>query len=991
MDNMLIETIRRNSIQHGSLPFWSWNDKLEKEELAKQIRNMSELSMNGFFMHARGGLETEYMSDEWFDCIKFCVSEAEKYGMEAWAYDENGWPSGFANGKLLENSDNHAVFLKHEIADVFPDSLEEIYAVYALAKNQKPKRVTQSIAEAEHYLLVFYCTDPSYVDTLRADVTDQFIQTTHVEYQKRLGNAFGTSMPGFFTDEPQYYRYHTPYSKLMDEWFWDEYGYSVFEAIPALFYQFDGAERYRYDYWRMAHTKFITNFIKKIYDWAEENRIQITGHGIDENSLAGQMMCCGGIMPFYEYEHIPGVDYLGRPVQSPTCSKQLGSVCAQLNKKKALSEMYACCGWAVTPKELKLITDLQYANGVNVTCQHLYPYSERGQRKRDYPAHYSKHNPWQAKLKAFNEYYNHLGTILSMGHEVADIVVIHPIHSAWLHYMRFVDKGGIADMDREFRDLTRWLSFHQIPYHFADEWMMERYAKVENEVLIVGECRYRKVILPAMDNLDANTVALLQVFKQNGGEIISYRHHLPTYVGGRKSVDGNLAFLNGISDLTDVGVYEQLGLSMPFTLHSANGETILDIISMVRDTEYGRLFYLTNIGMNEYRNVRLSVNGVNGLGSIDMMTLEMRAIRGYKTSNGSELLLDFEGGASYVLCEYNAPKYLPYAEQEVLKTIKLCNPFVLHNMPENLMTLDRAAISFDGASFSEERPIEQIRDNLLHERYAGKVWLRFSFYTELIPQALEVVFEKVKVNRVFVNGKPLGIGSQTWLDTSFATVNIADQITVGENFVTLEIDYFQNDYVYHVLFDNVMESLRNCLVFDTEIEAVYLRGTFCVRCEGGVPTADDNDALRYPPQTKYIMTSQRREIDPTNIVTDGYPFYGGELELETELNYREGDPTLLCLGGRYAVCDVEVNGQTAGTLMFSKYMDLKPYLTSGKNKLILKICAAYRNLLGPHHSITAENLWVSPNEFTFEGQWEGDQCRNFYSGYSFVRFGIDDT
>ena len=112
-----IETIRSLSPSYGSIPFWSWNDKLEESELRRQIRDMKELGMNGFFMHARGGLETEYLSDEWFDCINACVDEARKLGMEAWSYDENGWPCGFAGGKLLEDKKNHETCLKYEKGD----------------------------------------------------------------------------------------------------------------------------------------------------------------------------------------------------------------------------------------------------------------------------------------------------------------------------------------------------------------------------------------------------------------------------------------------------------------------------------------------------------------------------------------------------------------------------------------------------------------------------------------------------------------------------------------------------------------------------------------------------------------------------------------------------------------------------------------------------------------------------------------------------------
>ena len=43
-------------------PFWSWNERLEPQETAAQVREMDEAGMGGYFMHARGGLQTEYLS-----------------------------------------------------------------------------------------------------------------------------------------------------------------------------------------------------------------------------------------------------------------------------------------------------------------------------------------------------------------------------------------------------------------------------------------------------------------------------------------------------------------------------------------------------------------------------------------------------------------------------------------------------------------------------------------------------------------------------------------------------------------------------------------------------------------------------------------------------------------------------------------------------------------------------------------------------------------
>ena len=100
------ERLQQNAVDYQSIPFWSWNDKLEPEQLRRQIRAMKKAGIGGFFMQARGGLMTEYLGEDWFTATAACIDEAEKQGMHAWCYDENGWPSGFAGMKLLENREN---------------------------------------------------------------------------------------------------------------------------------------------------------------------------------------------------------------------------------------------------------------------------------------------------------------------------------------------------------------------------------------------------------------------------------------------------------------------------------------------------------------------------------------------------------------------------------------------------------------------------------------------------------------------------------------------------------------------------------------------------------------------------------------------------------------------------------------------------------------------------------------------------------------------
>ncbi len=90
-------------------PFWSLNDKLEGLELSRQIGLMDDGWFGGFFLHAREGLVTPYMSEEWLNMIEVCVREAEKRGMYAWLYDEDKWPSGFAGGVVPASSLDYRV------------------------------------------------------------------------------------------------------------------------------------------------------------------------------------------------------------------------------------------------------------------------------------------------------------------------------------------------------------------------------------------------------------------------------------------------------------------------------------------------------------------------------------------------------------------------------------------------------------------------------------------------------------------------------------------------------------------------------------------------------------------------------------------------------------------------------------------------------------------------------------------------------------------
>lgn len=969
-----IERIRAAAPSYGSIPFWSWNDKLEEDGLRRQIRDMKRLGMNGFFMHARGGLETEYLSDEWFDCVNVCVDEAKKLGMEAWSYDENGWPSGFAGGALLKDKKNFATAVEHRSGAFPTDTDPDIIAVYRKNADGSFTRVTEDTGDTD-YLILYKRYDESYVDTLNGDITDMFIEATHEEYKRRVspedfGN--GGAMPGFFTDEPQYYRWGNPYSDILPREFMNAYGYDILDLLPAVFFDFDGADKFRYDYYLLIHKLFINNFIKKIYDWCEKNGARITGHAVEESSLGGQMMCIGGVMPFYRYEHIPGIDYLGRGMADDIAPKQLGSACAQLGRKKALSEMFACCGWDVSPTELKRIAEMQYAGGVNLMCQHLYPYSERGQRKRDYPHHYSEHDPWQDKLGAFDNFFNNLGASLAQGEEYAPILVIHPIHGAYCKYKK--GTNSLAEIEGKFFELSRLLGHDQIPYHYGDEWMMSDMAEVVGDRIRVGLCTYSAVIVPFTYSLDRSTVELLREYIENGGRVWLFAD-TPAYVDGSPE---KLDWLRSNITLDDIKAMRDVVITR-------DGRSVPELRKMTRVIGDERLVYIANITPETLYPVKVELP-CGRWAALDMNTLELHPLCVTDTENGAEVTLSFADSQSYVLVSgadisaETAPDPKPNDSFiPIPRTVELRKPV------SNILTLDTAALSKNGIDYDEPLSVMGIKDNLLRERYDGRVWLRFTYDVDYAPTDLRVAIEPM-YSRVTVNGTEVEPDkTKPWFDRSFATVDIAALTKLGTNEIVIEVEHHQRDYVYYVLYGGVSESLRNCLVFDVEIENIYLVGDFALRTNGEFTDSVRSSVLY---DGGFTLVRQPAIVPARDVVRGGFPFYGGALDTGFTYRYSEGKPTVLCLNGRFATADVSVNGTYAGTMLFERVLDLSAFLREGDNDIEIRLCNSMRNTMGPHHRSDPEPYGVGPATFSYEKEWNGRECAGYLPRYAFVRYGM---
>lgn len=964
--------------KYRPIPFWSWNEKLHTDETAWQIDQMEKAGIGGYFMHARGGLQTEYMGEEWMDNIKCGVHEGEKRGMGAWGYDENGWPSGFGGG----------------IVNGLGVKYQQKYLRYEIVEAEKNDTFTICCLPFEgKWIHLYYDVNPFYVDTLDAEVIAKFIEVIHVAYKKELGEDF-TKMAGFFTDEPQISRNGIPWSLVLPDNYQKRYGEDLLPLLPALFFEVKGYEQVRFRFWQLVRDLFTDAFCKQIYNWCEANASRLTGHMVLEESMESQLVSNGACMPNYEYMHIPGMDWLGREVGPSTTAVQVASVAHQTGKKQVLSETFALCGWDVSFEELKRIYEWQMVRGINLLCQHLEGYSLRGIRKRDYPATLFYQQPWWSEYKKLNDVFSRLGMLLAEGAVRFETLVIHPMSSAWICFNN-QDNGLLRELDSKFIQTLHLLEENQIHYDLGDERIMQLHGSVSGDVLTVGQMRYRVVLVPDALNLAVETVELLEQFQANGGKII-FSGRVPKMVGGEPSdriqklaekclvADSLQAMADAVpSDVRPIHIEEKNGI-------------LSGVASTIRyfDSEKMTMYYIVNTSYDQ-RELSVRFAGKT-VGKFDYCSGEILPIAQSERDGELSVEVTLAGMGSVVLFAY--PEEKPELIAAPVKALRPMNQqlgktWQIAESDPNALTLDYCDCYFDGVLQGKGMPVNNIQGEAC--KLERPVDIDLVFYMNVLQKPdtpLYLVLETPEKFAISVNGQNIpNVDCGYYRDKSFRKINISDAVAVGENQIKLSVHFTQSDQIYQNLKKSLQfESEKNKLTYDTEIEAVYVIGDFGVDTPGKF-TELDRRAVRY--DGLFTISEMPKSVTTGNFVLQKFPFFNGRMVLKNTVTLRAEEcsgRSLLFSKRCSTVVKVRVNGTDAGTIFWQPYeADLSGLLHEGENQIEVEIIGNLRNLLGPHHLKEGECYAVCPNSFFEESDvWCGGKNPAWDDRYCFVEYGL---
>ncbi|MGN0867257.1 MAG: glycosyl hydrolase [Oligosphaeraceae bacterium] len=997
MLEQLLSQIHCPGPEFRGAPFWAWNGKLSPGELRRQIRLFHDMGLGGFFMHARVGLGTPYLGPEWFEAVRACLDEAEKLGMKAWLYDEDRWPSGAAGGLVTKDPQYRQRHLRLTLLDALPREglpRERLGLFAARIQGNDATRVRPFLPEGDtlhdgESLLLFQCVtaepdswynDQTYLDTMNPRAVERFIQVTHEAYRREISQTFGKTVPGIFTDEPNYIhtwdRHFRPWTEALPREFQARHGYDLLPHLPELFFYVDGEHfsQARRDYYETATSLYVNAFARLIGEWCQKNGLAFTGHDLEEDTPMHQTLVSGSAMRFYEYQQQPGIDLLTEHWGIFDTAKQCSSMAHQFGRPWRLSETYGCTGWDFPFMGHKALGDWQYALGINFRCQHLAWYTMAAEAKRDYPASISYQSPWHQDFPVVEDYFARLGAALSEGEEQRDLLVVHPLESHWgttIPGIRNTPEGKAEDAT--LHTLSNLLLGGNLDFDYGDEDVMARHARVENRRILVNLAGYRAVLLPEMLTVRQSTLALLDAFVKEGGKVF-YLGDAPARVDGAPSPLARQSYQAYQPVTRDTLVASLEGAARRVSVTDEEGRQVEPALHLLRKAQDHQTLFLCNFAtpfgnQTEYplvrertlswRQVTVAVKAAPGDTAYELNLMTGDLVRVPCRHEGDSLVLQTRllplESHLFFLTDKSLPANPPAAAPALKgESIPLpANGWRVELDDPNVLVLDHALGTVDGKSLGTRYILhldDHIRKELLHGSPRGysmvQPWLRqekareehtldlqleYSFRCQTIPrESCFLALERPELYEITLNGKRVASDADHgwWCDLSLRKLPLpADALRIGENHLTLRCQY-------HLGLPG--------------LECIYLLGEFGV----------EEDTLTAPVQT----------LSMGDWCQQGLPYYAGNLIYThaIDLPWDEKKPCLLSLEEwRGVSLAVSVNGSPWQALPWPPFqLDVSRFLKNGRNLFSIRVIGHRRNSHGPFYAKKgAWPDWTGPEQF----------------------------
>jgi len=558
-------------LKFGIQPFWFWNGNMRDEEIARQISEMAQQGINGFFIHPRQGLTVPYLSEEWFRKVRIAVDEAKKFKLEVWLYDEYPYPSGVSGGQVIsdhpefeakslqrqtiETSGYQNVELDlpwgqimHAYAYPFKDCRivwekkinlasyigtgykENIFQLSGLTHYNKKryftgvpiKKLYWKVPEGEWHIEIITQTTVEhfkyfgkYIDPLNPDAITYYIKTTHEKYREHLSDEFGKTIKGIFTDEITAFPNDLPWSPTLPEQFLRRNGYSLNDNLPALYvHMTEKTNKVRYDYWNTVTELFIQNYEIPVHEWCKKNDLLYVG---EKPILRSKQL---------KYFDVPGIDTGHQKAGSVPCiadsnyranGKIVASAAHFYDKPAALCECFHSIGWGMTMQDMKWIFDWLAIQGISWFVPHAFFYTTDALTKHDAPPSLFYQAPYWGNTSLLAEYADKITEVMNGSKRKVNILLLDSVTSQW------TSMGEKQEVRKRLKEdsssLQKTLLSHHLDYYIIDPDLLEQ-CEIEDQCIQLKGEKFSLLILPPMLNIENYAFEKIKEYIERGGNII---------------------------------------------------------------------------------------------------------------------------------------------------------------------------------------------------------------------------------------------------------------------------------------------------------------------------------------------------------------------------------------------------------------------------------------------------------------------------------------
>lgn len=596
---------------------WLWNSTITKEEIRRQIEEMYNAGIRAFYVLGepenfrpqirRTHLSPEYLSEGYFDLVFYAYCVAEEKGMYTWLYNEGGFPSGSACGKIRAQNPELAmkeIRLKTVTLCKGTPYLPDRGTVAAF---NRTKRVKYGAAFEEDTVITEYI--PSSVQGSTADIrtdnaslknTEIFLQITHEALKRKFGSHMGENITLMFDDEA----YMGTWTENLDAIFQKTYGYDLCDYLPYIAGGFEPEtdEQYRAksDYIMLCGDLVRENYFIPMKEWLNKNHMLSIGHLDNDSQVEGTVKNrYGNALKTLRAFDVPGIDVIWSQITYPQngkcCSegneffpRMASSAARQSGHSRCVSESFAVYGSHVTPEEMRFVVNYQAVRGISLFNFMVISYDRKSAMCLQYRPNFIAENPGMDCLGQINDYTARLSYILQSGRAEISTALYYPA--------RTICAGGRKGKaaEKSFLDLGHMLENKGVSFDVIDEDFV--LAAEKHAGLLVGEhVTYQNIFIPDT-SLERSEV--LEKLKNTGKEIMPCIERQNPFIASRKIIFDDGSEMYFVCNTSGEGVSETIVIpseKTPYLVDLYTGE----LMEPVYKSECGKISLTIDLSRGE--------------------------------------------------------------------------------------------------------------------------------------------------------------------------------------------------------------------------------------------------------------------------------------------------------------------------------------------------------------------------------------------------------